>query len=298
MQTGQALEHAYNKGVVHGSLTPDNIEVRDDGRVAVTDFGLSEMLDLVGAQVRQSGSPFLAPERQAGNRADPRADVYSLAAILFSLLTKRPPQVVKGEVLPPSRFNPDVPTEMDAVVVKALAPDPAARYPDVKAFLAAFGAVSLAPAAEKVGPSTPGERCSRCGAENQAGRFCRKCGAKLTRQKPAAPPPPKSKLDEPIQITRIDVEQFAVGKGIEVQSTTIAQPMMVATGEMEADFPQPLPMPEVDTGELWPSSQGAPMIAMPEPPPMPAIDWAEVAPPMPEVPTIEDTEWRTGKEGD
>jgi serine/threonine protein kinase len=300
MQTGQALEHAYKKGIVHGSLTPDNIEVRDDGRVAVTDFGLSEMLDLVGAQVRKLGSPYLAPERQAGSRADSRADVYSLAAILYSLLTKRPPQVVKGEVLPPSRFNPDVPAEMDTVVVKALARDPAARYPNIKAFLAAFGAVSLAPIAEKVWPVTPGQRCSRCGAENQTGRFCRKCGAKLARRKPtAAPPPPsQSRLDEPIQITRIDVGQIAVGKGIDVQPTTIAQPMMVATGEMEADFPAPLPMPEIDTGDLWPTSQGASLIAMPEPPPMPNIDWAEVAPPMPEVPSIEDTGLQTKREGD
>ena len=300
MQTGKALEHAYKKGLVHGSLTPDNIEVRDDGRVAVTDFGLRQMLDLVGAQVRESGSPFLAPERQAGGHVDSRADVYSLAAILYSLLTKRTPQVVKGEVLPPSRFNPDVPPEMDAVVVKALAPDPAGRYPNIKAFLAAFGAVSLTPVIEKVWPVTPGERCSRCGAENQTGRFCRKCGAKLApRPKRATPAPPsRSKLDEPIQITHIDVEQFTVGKGIEVQQTTIAQPMMVATSEIEADFPQPLPMPEVDTNDLWPTSHGAPMIAMPEPPPMPDIDWAEVAPPMPEVPTIEDTGWQTGKEGD
>jgi len=291
MQTGQALEHAYSKGLVHGSLTPDNISVRDDGRVTVTDFGLGEMLDLVGAQIRQSGSPFLAPERQAGSRADPRADVYSLAAILYSLLSKRAPQMVKGQVLPPSRFNPDVPPEMDKVVVKALAPNPANRYPNIKAFLAAFGAVSLAPAVEKVWPITPGERCSRCGAQDQTGRFCRKCGAKLAPQKPAAPPPPrpKSRLDEPIQVTRIDVGQFTVGKGIDVQPTTIARPMMVASGELEASFPAPLPMPEIGADDLWPTSQGEPMIAMPEPPPMPKIDWAEVAPPMPEVPSIEDT---------
>lgn len=297
MQTGQALEHAYNKGLVHGALTPDNIAVRDDGRITVTDFGLNEMLEMVGAQVRQAGSPFLAPERQAGSLADPRADVYSLAAILYSLLTKRPPQVVKGEVLPPGRFNPDVPPEMDAVVVKALAPNPSERYANVKAFLAAFGAVSLVPVAEKVWPSTPGERCSRCGAENQSGRFCRKCGAKLAPQKPttAPPPPRRSKLDEPIQITRIDVGRITVGKGIDVQPTTIAQPMMIASGEMEVDFPQPLPMPEIGDDDLWPTSGGEPMIAMPDPPPMPDIDWAEVAPPMPEVPTIEDTDWQSGR---
>ncbi len=329
MQIGQALEHAYNKGVVHGALTPDNVLVRPDGRVTVTDFGLSELLDMVGAQVKEEASPFLAPERQAGAQADPRADVYSLASLLYSLLTKRTPQVVKGEVLPPSRFNPDVPAEMDQVIVKALAPRPADRYPDVKSFLAAFGAVSLVPAAETARPEADDDRCPRCGTPNQTDRFCRNCGQGLergesqgavpsrsrrlraepspssrtrpeplrdraieplrrTREVVAPPPPAEAMLDEPIQITRIDVGQIEIGRGIDVQPTTIAQPMMVASGEIRGDFPEPLAMPQVDLRDLWPEASDEPMIAMPEPPAMPDIDWAEVAPPMPEVPVIED----------
>jgi serine/threonine protein kinase len=289
MQVGQALEHAYNKGVVHGSLTPQNIVVQDNGKAAVTDFGLAELLDLVGTQVRQKASPFLAPERLAGKPAEARADVYSLAAILYSLLAKRTPQVVQGQVLPPSRFNAEVPPEMDKIVVKALSPDPADRYPDVKSFLAALGAVTLVPAAEKIWPITPGNRCPRCGAEDQTGRFCRNCGARLTREKAAAaPPPPQSKLDEPIQRTKVDVGYVEVGKGVEVQETTIAQPLTVAGGELSVDFPKPLDMPQIDTQKLWPAIDNKTMISMPEPPPMPVIDWAEIAPPMPEVPSIED----------
>ena len=215
MQTGQALEHAYNKGVVHGALTPDKIVVRDDGRVAVADLGLSQLLDLVGAQVRETASPFVAPERQAGGRAAAAADVYSLAAISYALLTKRTPQVVRGEVLPPSRFNPDVPAEMDRVIVKALAPDPAARYPDVRSFLAAFGAVSLAPVAEKVWPVTPGDRCSRCGAQDQSGQLLPQVRRQAVKPQTSQSRPHhrKSKLDEPIQITRVEVGRIEVGKG-------------------------------------------------------------------------------------
>lgn len=291
MQTGQALEHAYNKGIVHGSLTPENIVVQDNGKVLVTDFGLDELMNLVGSKVQEAGSPFLAPEREAGQAADAPADVYSLAAVLYSLLAHRPPQVVKGEVLPPSRFNPDVPEAMDQVVVKALAPDPASRYPDAKTFLAALGAVSLVPAKEKELALTPGGRCPRCGAENQTGRFCRKCGSRLkqpARATPSPPPPAQSKLDEPIQITRVDVGYVDVGKGIELAEVDITRPLQVATGELSAQFPEPAEMPRLDLEALWPSLGDKPLIAMPEPPAMPVVDWAEIAPPMPEVPSIED----------
>jgi len=306
MQVGQALEHAYNKGLVHGSLAPENVVVQNDGRVLVTDFGLSEMRDLVGVRLKEAASPYLAPERAAGGAADARADVYSLAAILYSLLAKRAPLVVKGQVTPPSRFNPDVSPAMDEVVVRALDPDPANRYPDVKAFLAAFGAITLAPAMKKARPTAPavGEalpaapagRCPRCGAENQSSRFCRKCGSRLSLSaSPPPSPPAKSKLDEPIQVTKIDVGRIKVGTGVELHETVIAQPMPVASGDFGVQFPEPLEMPQVGAG-LWPALGDQLLISMPEPPPMPIIDWAEIVPPPLEVPTIENTP--TAKEGD
>ncbi len=303
MQVGQALEHAYNKGVVHGGLTPDSVVVQDDGRVLVTDFGLSELMELVGSRAKTAASPYLAPERVSGGAADSRADVYSLAAILYSMLTKRQPQVVKGEVLPPSRFNPDVPPDMDDVVVRALAPDPQDRYPDIKTFLTAFGSTTLVPPEEEAQAVVAGQICPRCGTENQTGRFCRKCGLRLEPRpaKPAAPsrPAPKpaapplaqverSVLDEPIQVTRVEVGRIQVGKGIEVQDTVIAQPMTVASDDLEVEFPDLLEIPRLDIKSLWPSVGDQPMIAMPEPPAMPDIDWAEIAPPMPEVPDISD----------
>ncbi len=125
MQVGQALEHAYNKGLVHGSLSPEGVTVQPDGKVAVGDFGLAQLLDLTGVQLKRAASPYTAPERTAGQAPDPRSDVYSLAAILYTLLAHRPPQVVQGQVLTPGRFNPDVPPAMDNLVVKALALNPA-----------------------------------------------------------------------------------------------------------------------------------------------------------------------------
>jgi hypothetical protein len=289
MQVGKALEHAYNKGIVHGSLTPENVVVEDSGRVFVTDLGLAELQDLLGVQLKEATSPYLAPERATGEARDARADVYSLAAILYNMLTKRNPQVVKGEVLPPSRFNPDVPAAMDAVVVKALAPNPADRYPDVKSFMAAFGSVTLAPALQQAWEVLPGDRCSRCGTRNQTGHYCRKCGARLERpEDEASSTLPESVLDEPIQITRVEVGRMEVGKGVELQETVIARPMMVATSEVSDQFPEPLGMPQIDAQRLRRMADDQPAITMPDPPPMPVIDWAEIAPQMPEVPTIEE----------
>ncbi|MFC2037919.1 protein kinase [Chloroflexota bacterium] len=290
MQAGQALEHAYKKGIVHGSLSPEKIVVEDNGRVMVTDFGLEELRNLLGAQVKEATSPYAAPERAAGEAADSRADVYSLAAILYSMLAKRDPQVVQGQVLPPSRFNPDVPPTMDAVVVKALAPDPADRYPNVRAFLAALGSVTLAPMVKKRPPAATHVHCPRCGAGAQTGRFCRRCGTPLERQEAADRSALEhSKLDEPIQITKVEVGHVPVGRGVEVHKTIIAHPMSVATGDLSDQFPEPLEMPSLETSDLWPTMGDQPLTAMPEPPPMPVIDWAEIAPPMPEVPTIEDS---------
>jgi len=343
MQVGQALEHAYHKGLVHGMLSPEGVTVQPDGRVAVGDFGLAQLLELVGVQLKQAASPYAAPERTAGQAPDPRSDVYSLAAILYTLLAHRPPQVVQGQVLTPGRFNPDVPPDMDNLVIKALAPNPAERYPDVKSFLAALGAVTLAPAVAKVPaprpagarqdgqgagkakPTAAGQRCPRCGTENQTGRYCRICGSPLPQpeaertwhRSPHAPPPgpvaaakeatprpataprttgkeprepatpPRSRANEPIQITTIDVGSVEVGKGFEIKQTEIAKPMEAITGELAAMFPEPLAMPELDMSGLAPAADQS-LITMPEPPPMPVIDWADIAPPMPAVPTIED----------
>ena len=300
-QVGMALEHAYNKGVVHGGLTPDSVTVQDDGRVLVSDFGLDEMMALVGVEAKKAASPYLAPERVVGQSADARADVYSLAAILYSMLTKRKPQVVDGQVLLPSRFNPGVSQRMDDVVVRALAPNPADRYPDVKTFLTALGASTVVSPQQKEPEIESGATCPSCGAGSQKGRFCRKCGARLgqpptpTQPRTSTPSQPapqtsaleESLLDEPIQITRVDVGRVHMGKGVELGETVIAQPTAVASAELEVEFPEPLTMPELDL-QQWAGFEQDLAIAMPEPPEMPGIDWAEIAPPMPEVPVIED----------
>jgi len=333
IQVGQALEHAYNKGLVHGSLSPDGVTVQPDGRVAVGDFGLAQMLDLVGVQLKQAASPYAAPERAAGQAPDPRSDVYSLAAILYMLLAHRPPQVVQGQVLAPGRFNSDVPPAMDNLVVKALAPNPAERYPDVKSFLAALGAVTLAPAVAKVPASQPagasqdrrdagkakpgaaGQRCPRCGTENQAGRFCRTCGARLPQPETVSPPAPAASPADPAAAAWVKSPYFkeAALRTETVLGKTTGEPQRVAVpppsrasepiqittidvGSVEVgkgvDMAQTViaqPM-EVATGEL--------AAMFPEPLAMPQLDMSGLAPAadqslisMPEPPPMPVIDW-------
>lgn len=291
MQVGQALEHASRKGMIHGSLSPQSIIVQEDGRAMVTDFGVGQLLDLLGVQIKQAAAVYLAPERVAGQPVDGRADVYSLGAILYCLLTKRSPQMDQGQIVPPSHIDADVPPAMDDIIMKALAPQAEDRYPDVGSFLAALGSVTLIPAVQETRSRVLGRRCPQCGAQNQMARFCRRCGFRLEQSIPSdSLPQTKSKLDEPIQITKVEIGHIEMGEGVHVGQTAIAQPMQVATGDLGSLFPEPLEMPKMDATNVWPSLDSGSTIAMPEPPPMPVIDWAEIAPPMPEVPTMEEAQ--------
>jgi hypothetical protein len=102
-------------------------------------------------------------------------------------------------------------------------------------------------------------------------------------------------LDEPIQVTQIQVGRVEVGAGVELRQTTIAAPTPIVAADLEVTFPEPLEMPQPGS-ELWPQAGGPLGITMPQPPPMPVVDWAALAPPPPEIPSI--TGLADDKEGD
>ncbi|MFO0850399.1 MAG: protein kinase [Gemmataceae bacterium] len=149
-----AMHHAHQHGVVHRDLKPANILFDAAGTPKVTDFGAARMTD-AGRGVSSSltrvgeviGTPqFMAPE-QAGGRPTgtaPAVDVYALGAVLYHLLTGRPPfdgpdgldilrQVVTADPVPPSRLQPGVPRELETVCLKCLEKEPARRYPTAQA---------------------------------------------------------------------------------------------------------------------------------------------------------------------
>lgn len=141
-----AVAYAHQQGVVHRDLKPDNVLVGSHGEVFVTDWGLARegraprtRLTRVGQIM---GTPYyMSPEAALGRgrEAGPTSDVYSLGAVLYTLLSGHPPfdtvdayevvqRVAKGEVVPIAQVAPELPSALRDVVTKAMALDPADRF--------------------------------------------------------------------------------------------------------------------------------------------------------------------------
>jgi serine/threonine-protein kinase len=145
----RALHHAHVHGVVHRDIKPANVVVLPSGEVKVTDFGIARLetarhrLTTTGEFI---GTPlYTAPEQAKTEDVDGRADVFSLASVAYTLLTGRAAffaptipgivhRVVYEEHEPPSRYVPGLPAPVEQVLGRALAKDPARRYPTAQAF--------------------------------------------------------------------------------------------------------------------------------------------------------------------
>jgi Protein kinase domain len=127
----EALEYAGRKHMIHGNLTPNHILIGDDGKPRITGFGLASLEcgpDVSCATVRVYVAPEL--QRNPGARPTAQTDVYSLGVILYRLLTGVLPDRDQGNEEPqlPRTINPAVPVELEAICLKAMAGDTAARY--------------------------------------------------------------------------------------------------------------------------------------------------------------------------
>lgn len=143
-----AVSVAHGQGILHRDLKPANVIIDADDQPRVTDFGLAKRLELGSGTVTQQlvGSPSYMPPEQADSRYGPltvRSDVYSLGALLYHLLTGRPPfqgdtlgatlaLVQTSEPVAPRLLNPGVPRDLETLCLKCLSKDPAARYPSAQ----------------------------------------------------------------------------------------------------------------------------------------------------------------------
>jgi serine/threonine protein kinase len=175
-----ALAHAHSQGVLHRDIKPSNLMLDARGHIWVTDFGLAraEEADDLTNPGDVLGTPrYMAPERFRGP-ADSRSDVYSLGATLYELITLEPvfaetdrPRLMEavrvGQIVPPRERAPQVPRDLDTIVMKSLAPDPAGRYPSAEAMAADLKRFV---AGEPVTARPPGvlERVSRWARRNPA----------------------------------------------------------------------------------------------------------------------------------
>ena len=153
-----AARFAHRKGIVHRDLKPQNVLIDGEGRARVADFGIArgESSDITGTGSVMGTAQYLSPEQAQGKPTTPRSDIYSIGVILYEALTGRVPFQADSAVAValkqvseaprrPSAINPNVPPALDAVVMRALAKEPDARFKDADAFLKALDAAERAP---------------------------------------------------------------------------------------------------------------------------------------------------------
>ncbi len=183
----RAIHYSHERGVLHRDLTPSNVLLMADGTPKVTDFGLAKILlgELGVSTPRgqtQSGAilgtpSYMPPEQAAGRSKEigPAGDVYALGAILYEMLTGRPPfraespletlrQVLSTEPVPPSRLQPGLPRDLVTVCLKCLAKEPLKRY---------ASALSLAEDLHRFLEGKP-IQARRAGLPERGWRWCRR----------------------------------------------------------------------------------------------------------------------------
>jgi serine/threonine-protein kinase len=147
----RTVQHAHKKGMIHRDLKPSNILLDESGQPLVADFGLvkwakdASSLTASGALL---GTPtYMAPEQVSGEQVTPAADIYSLGAVLYQLLTGRPPfrgatvaetlaQVLEHDPIPPRQVRPSIPRELESICLRCLEKSPSKRYPSAAALAA------------------------------------------------------------------------------------------------------------------------------------------------------------------
>jgi serine/threonine-protein kinase len=172
LAVADGLAFAHDHGLVHRDVKPQNVLLSSEGEVKVTDFGIARSLHMEHG-VTQTGTvlgtgEYLAPEQASGKPVSPATDVYSLGVVLWELLAGDVPFVGENFVAvalrhvneppPPLRERrPDVSPRLDAAVQRALAKDPARRFPSMTAFATELRACLAEAEGEAALPSPPPE---------------------------------------------------------------------------------------------------------------------------------------------
>ena len=149
-QIVKALGHAHSRGIIHRDIKPHNIMVLRDGSVKVADFGIARVASGGHSTLTQEalGSVhYISPEQARGSHIDARSDLYSAGVVLYEMITGRLPfegdtpvsvaiQHINSIPLSPREIDPSIPEALEAITMKAMAPDPDNRYRSADEMLA------------------------------------------------------------------------------------------------------------------------------------------------------------------
>ena len=162
VQIASALAAAHACGIVHRDIKPDNVIVRADGIVKVLDFGIAKLGQKEAGRTSRSGmtvtstastpgmvvgtAKYMSPEQARGAEVDGRSDIFSLGSVMYEMVTGRPAfegetasdlmaEILKVDPPPPVEFAPDVPQEIERIIVKALRKDRETRFQAVRDLL-------------------------------------------------------------------------------------------------------------------------------------------------------------------
>jgi serine/threonine protein kinase len=154
-QISSGLQYAHSQGIIHRDIKPTNILLSRDNRVLIADFGLASIADS-DTQITSSGEvlgtpDYMAPEQAQGTSVDARTDIFSLGVVVYEMVTGQLPyqaETAVGAMLmrmaeapsPPRTLRPELSPDAELAILKAMAPEPDARFHDVQAFSQALKA--------------------------------------------------------------------------------------------------------------------------------------------------------------
>ncbi len=156
-QIGMGLQFAHARGIVHRDLKPGNVWLTNDGIAKIGDFGLALSLDrsrLTSEGMMVGTVSYMPPEQALGSDVTPQADLYSLGAMFYEMITGRPPflgddpvaiisQHINTPPVAPSWHNPHCPRNLEALILRLLAKDPAERPANAGDVLTALGSIDV-----------------------------------------------------------------------------------------------------------------------------------------------------------